>query len=207
MTVSLLMSEPRSGSATMTMLFAHGAGAPMDSPFMQCMAQALADEGIRVARFEFPYMADRRLDGRKRPPNPMPRLLDAYREAAAALNEPLIVAGKSLGGRVASMLADELGARAAVCFGYPFHPPGKLDRTRIEHLRRMQTPTLLMQGARDPFGKPEEVVSYPLGSQVVIEWLESGDHDFKPLVASGMTQQILIERAACAAARFSRQFA
>ncbi|UAW97294.1 alpha/beta hydrolase [Halopseudomonas nanhaiensis] len=202
MSISLLINEPQTGPCSVTMLLAHGAGAPMDSPFMQSMAEYLAGSGLRVARFEFPYMADRRREGRKRPPNPMPQLLDAYREAAGRLTGPLVLAGKSMGGRVASMLADELGALGLVCFGYPFHPPGKPEKTRVEHLRDIATPTLILQGTRDPLGRPEEVSEYVLASQLRIEWLDSGDHDFKPLKASGRTQQDLMEQAACAAVRF-----
>ncbi len=202
MTISLQFNQPRGDAAAVTLLLAHGAGAPMDSPFMNSLADALAERGLSIARFEFPYMADRRVDGRKRPPNPMPRLMDAFREAAASIDGPVVLAGKSMGGRVASMLGDEIGARAIVCFGYPFHPPRKPERTRIQHLQALATPTLVVQGTRDPFGKPGEVSGYALGEQVRVQWLESGDHDFKPLKASGLTQQMLIERAADAAVRF-----
>lgn len=202
MSVSLVVDEPQVSACPVTMLLAHGAGAPMDSPFMQSMAEGLTASGMRVARIEFPYMADRRRNGKKRPPNPMPQLLDAYREAAGLVGGSLVLAGKSMGGRVASMLADELGALAVVCFGYPFHPPGKPEKTRVEHLRDIRTPALILQGTRDPLGRPDEVLGYALGPQVRVEWLDSGDHDFKPLKASGLTQQDLIEQAAGAAVRF-----
>lgn len=187
-------------------MLAHGAGAPMDSLFMDLLAQEVANAGLRVARFEFPYMAVRREDGRKRPPNPMPVLLEAFRDAyntcRADNDGPVYVAGKSMGGRVASMLADELEADGLVCFGYPFHPPGRLEKTRVEHLRDIATPALIIQGSRDPFGKPDEVSGYALGKKVVMHWLETGDHDFKPLKASGQTQQALISQAAHACVRF-----
>nr|WP_093397566.1 alpha/beta fold hydrolase [Halopseudomonas xinjiangensis] len=200
--MSLRFNEPKGDTAGMTLLLAHGAGAPMDSPFMDSLASALAERGMRIARFEFPYMADRRQDGRKRPPNPMARLKDAFREAAASLDGPVVLAGKSMGGRVASMLGDEVGAAAIVCFGYPFHPPGKPERMRTEHLQHIATPTLIVQGTRDPFGKPDEVSGYMLGGKVRVEWLETGDHDFRPLKASGLSQQILVEQAADASVRF-----
>ena len=179
----------------------------MDSPFMELLAQGIADNGLKVARFEFPYMAARREDGRKRPPNRMPMLLEAFRQACAACEGPVYIGGKSMGGRVASMLADELGAKALVCFGYPFHPPRKPENTRVEHLRDIATPTLIVQGTRDPLGKPEDVEQYALAKQITMHWLATGDHDFKPLKASGQTQQHLISQAAVACYRFIAQSA
>ena len=98
-------------------------------PFMERIAELLAAQGIAVARFEFPYMAQRREDGRKRPPNPQAQLLDCWRRVHAQVREtldgPLALGGKSMGGRMASLLADELGADALVCLGYPFYAAGK----------------------------------------------------------------------------------
>ena len=206
MHTSLVIDQPESVLLPGTLLLAHGAGAPMDSPFMALLAQAFLDAGLTVARFEFPYMAARREDGRKRPPNRMPALLDAVRDAyekcCAEYEGPVYIGGKSMGGRVASMLADELNARALLCFGYPFHPPGKPEKTRVDHLGDVSTPTLIVQGTRDPFGKPDEVRQYALSQQVTVHWLDTGDHDFKPLKASGQTQQQLISQAATRAAGF-----
>ncbi|QIB51733.1 alpha/beta family hydrolase [Pseudomonas sp. OIL-1] len=206
MSASFIFNQPEVPQLSGTLLLAHGAGAPMDSLFMELLAQGIAGVGLKVARFEFPYMAVRREDGRKRPPNPMPVLLDAfrgaYRECRADTDGPVYVAGKSMGGRVASMLADELGADGLLCFGYPFHPPGKPEKTRVDHLRTIATPTLIIQGTRDPFGKPDEVSRYALGNQVAIHWLDTGDHDFKPLKASGQTQQAMIGQAATACLQF-----
>ncbi|GAA6131519.1 alpha/beta family hydrolase [Halopseudomonas sabulinigri] len=188
-----------------TLVLGHGAGAPMDSPFMALLAAQLALRGVRVLRFEFPYMAARRRDGGKRPPNPMPVLQAHLRELCGELDQPFFVGGKSMGGRVASMLAGELGARGFLCFGYPFHPPGKPEKTRIAHLQQLECPGLILQGTRDPFGKPEEVAAYTLDTRLQLHWLDSGEHDFKPLKASGRTQQELIAEAAEVAAGFCRQ--
>lgn len=190
-----LNTEP-AGPGRATLLLAHGAGAPMDSDFMNALSNGLGEQGVRVLRFEFPYMADRRQGGSKRPPNPMPVLLESFRERYAALSGPVFIGGKSMGGRVASMLADELAAAGLICFGYPFHPPGKPERTRTEHLAELSTPALILQGTRDPLGKPDEVAGYRLSGQIQVSWLESGDHDFKPLKRSGQTQTGLIEQAA-----------
>ena len=201
---SVLTDQP-ADEPVATLLLAHGAGAPMDSPFMTQLAAALSTRGIKVVRFEFPYMAARREDGRKRPPNPMPVLEQCMRELAAEISGPLFLGGKSMGARVASQLAAEVGAAGFICFGYPFHPPGKPERTRIEHLQEIGCPGLIVQGTRDPFGKPEEVAAYPLAPALQLHWLDSGEHDFRPLKASGRTQQMLIEEAAGVAAEFMVQ--
>jgi predicted alpha/beta-hydrolase family hydrolase len=176
-------------SAPQTLALAHGAGSLMDSDFMNAFAEGLVVQGhgrLRVARFEFPYMAARRKDGRRRPPNPETVLLEAWRQAIAALGaERLVIGGKSLGGRMASMVADETGVRALVCLGYPFHPQDKPEKLRIAHLTTLKTPTLIVQGTRDPFGTEDEVSRYPLSSSVALHWIEDGDHDLAPRKSSG----------------------
>ena len=202
--VNGLQSTEPAGVVQATLLLAHGAGAPMDSDFMELLSNSLAGQGVRVLRFEFPYMAARRQGAGKRPPNPMPILLDSFREHYGALANagPLFIGGKSMGGRVASLLADELAPAGVICFGYPFHPPGKPERTRTDHLAGLATPTLILQGTRDPFGKPDEVAGYALSRQIQVSWLESGDHDLKPLKRSGLSQAELIDQAAQQAAAF-----
>ncbi len=172
--------------APLTIALAHGAGAAMDSPFMAAFAEGLAERGFRVARFEFPYMAERRRSGKKRPPDRANVLLDAWRAVIVALGpERLVIGGKSLGGRIASMIADETGVRGLACLGYPFHPPGRPENPRIEHLATLATPALILQGTRDPLGSPDEVRGYPLSPAIRVHWLEDGDHGFKPRKASG----------------------
>lgn len=193
---------PAAISSRATLLLAHGAGAPMDSEYMNRLAEALAVRGIQALRFEFPYMAARREVGGKRPPNPMPVLQDSFREHYRAAPQPLYIGGKSMGGRVASLLADELQPAGLICFGYPFHPPGKPEKTRTAHLAELQTRGLILQGTRDPFGKPDEVAGYGLSEQLQVSWLDTGDHDLKPLKSSGLTQADLIDQAAERAAAF-----
>ncbi len=192
MGVSFIISGPDSSRATV--LLAHGAGAPMDSASMTAAAEALATEGLRVARFEFAYMAARRSEGSRKPPPPADRLKGEYLNAVEALNESgrLVIGGKSMGGRVASMVADELyeDGRIAglICLGYPFHPPAKPDQLRTAHLENLATPTLIFQGTRDPFGTVDEVASYTLSQAIELVWLEDGDHDLKPRKrVSGLT--------------------
>ncbi|GGL62975.1 alpha/beta hydrolase family protein [Wenxinia marina] len=167
--------------APVTVLLAHGAGAPMDSPSMQAITQALAAEGLTVARFEFAYMAGRR-QGVKKPPPRAETVMDEYREAVAGLGAsgPLVIGGKSMGGRVASMVADDLGVAGLLCLGYPFHPPGKPGQLRTKHLKDLKTPALIVQGTRDPFGTVDEVPGYDLSGAIEVFWVEDGEHDLKP---------------------------
>jgi len=181
--MSLLIEGPHDAFATL--LLAHGAGAPMDSDAMNAITEALVRAGFRVARFEFDYMSARR-QGKRSPPPKAERLLDEYRQAVAALdcNGALIIGGKSMGGRVASMIADELHDEGTVaglvCLGYPFHPPAKPEQLRTAHLERLETPTLICQGTRDPFGTQAEVATYALSDGIEMLWLQDGDHDLKP---------------------------
>lgn len=201
----LLWNRPV-GPASYTLILAHGAGAPMDSPFMDDIAQRLATRGIAVARFEFPYMAARREDGRRRPPNPQARLLECWREVYALVRQqvagPLAIGGKSMGGRMASLLADELGADALVCLGYPFHAVGKADKPRVAHLADLKTPTLIVQGERDAMGDRLTVAGYSLSDAIRVQWLVAGDHDLKPLKASGFSHEQHLDEAADSVAAF-----
>lgn len=182
------------GPARARLLLAHGAGAPMDSDFMTAMAEHLAAGGLEVWRFEFPYMAARRSGGPKRPPDGQARLLEYWQQAIAQAREdlpqglPLLIGGKSMGGRMASLIADQESVSGLVCLGYPFHPPGKPEKLRTEHLETLQTPTLIVQGSRDRLGSREEVAAYSLAEKIRIVWLEDGDHDFKPRVKSEFRQ-------------------
>ena len=176
--------------ADRTLVLAHGAGAPMDSPFMRIVAQGIAGSGIRVARFEFPYMHRRRETGRRGAPDAPAILLQSWRDAIGELGGPerLVIGGKSMGGRIASMVADEAAVRGLVCLGYPFHPPGDPAKTRTKHLQELATPALIVQGARDSFGTPEQVARYKLSPGIRIEWIGDGDHSFKPRKSSGRTE-------------------
>lgn len=194
-------------------LFAHGAGAPMDSDFMQALAELLVARGIGVVRFEFPYMAERRASGGRRPPNKMEVLLESFQAQIDRVHtelqpERLFIGGKSMGGRVASMLGQNCFARGevagVVCLGYPFHPQGKPEKLRTAHMESLTCPTLIVQGTRDKLGSRDEVAGYRLAAAVACHWLEDGDHDFKPRRTSGFTQQQHWETAAECAASFMR---
>ena len=94
-----------------------------------------------------------------------------------------------MGGRIASLIADETGVAGLLCLGYPFHPSGKPDKLRIEHLKAVKTPTLIVQGERDPLGNKEEVAGYRLSKKIEFRWLPDGDHSFKPRRLSGRSQE------------------
>lgn len=177
-------------------VFSHGAGAGMDSDFMLQVSKQLTDKGIEVKRFEFPYMKKIRAEGKRRPPDRMPKLMSAFKDELIELKnngnqKKIVIAGKSMGGRVASLLvADDneiLGIKAVVCFGFPFHPPKKQEKYRGEHLKSIKTPTLILQGERDPFGTKEEVGEYALSDKVTVKIIKDGDHSFKPRIKSGTT--------------------
>ena len=183
---------------------AHGAGAPMDSPTMEAIATGVAAAGIRVFRFEFPFMRQRRDGGSRRPPDRQAVLLETWHEVIDALGgaENLVIGGRSMGGRMASLIADTVGARGLVCLGYPFHPPGKPENLRTEHLAALRTPTLIVQGERDAFGSRAEVGEYDLSDAVDIHWLADGDHSFVPRKRSGHTAAGHLAEAAAVTAEF-----
>jgi predicted alpha/beta-hydrolase family hydrolase len=118
--------------------------------------------------------------------------------------ERLVIGGKSMGGRFASMVADEAGARALVCLGYPFHPPGQPEKLRVAHLEHLHTPALIIQGTRDPFGTREDVAGYTLSPSIQFLWLEDGDHSFKPRASSGKTERGHLEEAVRAVAELAK---
>jgi predicted alpha/beta-hydrolase family hydrolase len=192
--------------AAFTLVLAHGAGAPMDSPFMNVVAAGVAKSGFRVLRFEFPYMHARR-EGKRKPPDREPVLrqkwLDAIGEAAGENGRSSVaIGGKSMGGRIASMIADEAGVGALVCLGYPFHPPGQPDKLRVAHLEHLKTPTLMVQGERDAFGTRDEISRYSLSKTIRISFLPDGDHSFKPRASSGRTEKQNLDEAVALVSAF-----
>lgn len=207
----LRWSRPQA-EASATLVLAHGAGAPMDSPFMTKLSSAIADHGIAVARFEFSYMANRRTGGGKRPPPKAEKLIGEFQtvvqQVLSESTAPLIIGGKSMGGRVAAMLAGgaSLPGRvtAVVCFGYPFHPTGKPSAPwRLDPLNNARRPVLILQGDRDPFGSQAELEAVPLPGHVSLHYLEDGNHDFGPRGRSPATFDGNIAEAALTLQRFA----
>ena len=171
---------------------------------MAAVASGLGGHGIRVVRFEFPYMARRRSEGRKAPPDRAPVLLETWRQVIAELGPAgrLVIGGKSMGGRMASLVADETGVAGLLVFGFPFHAPGKDAADRIGHLAALATPTLIVQGTRDTLGSRQEVAGYALSPAVRLHWIEDGDHSLKPRKASGLSPEEAMTQAVDAAAGF-----
>ncbi|OEF91563.1 alpha/beta fold hydrolase [Vibrio splendidus] len=173
-----------------TFIFAHGAGAGMDHEFMQSVAKGLAFKGMRVIRFNFPYMIKRAEDGKRRPPDRAPKLLEAYQEIIEQVDaDKLVIGGKSMGGRMASHLSKVDKVAAMACLGFPFHPPGKPEKYKGEHLAELAKPCLILQGERDTFGKREEFADFELSDSIRVEFIPDGDHSFKPRKSSGYTEQ------------------
>jgi predicted alpha/beta-hydrolase family hydrolase len=204
-----LFNGPEAAAATL--LFAHGAGAGMESSFMGQIAGLLAERDVRTLRFEFAYMAARREGGKRRPPPRAETLAGEYKAAVAntrklAPTARLAIGGKSMGGRVASYIADELftagDVHALVCIGYPFHPPNKPEQLRTAHLENLACPALIVQGERDPFGSKNEIAAYKLARAIRFHWAGDGDHDLGPRGGSGFTRKGNLAAAADAIAAF-----
>lgn len=189
------------------MLLAHGAGAPMDSEFMNQLANALCAAGIVVVRFEFPYMAERRTTASRRPPSPFVHIVNYYQSLLDRWcrdDLPLFVAGKSMGGRAAaSLVAPQL--RGALAYGYPLHPAAKPESLRLEPLLSRQTPLCIIQGERDKLGDRARFEAEGPWQGVSLVWLPDGDHDLKPRKRSGYTHPEHITRAAAATRSFIEQ--
>ncbi|MFT6421327.1 MAG: putative alpha/beta-hydrolase family hydrolase [Thalassolituus sp.] len=197
------------------LIIAHGAGADSQSDFMTDMASRIANEGIYVVRFDFPYMIKRQEDGKKRPPDRAPKLIVAWQDIIANLARPCVIGGKSMGGRIASMVANdsEIGnlknvdalIKGCVSLGYPFHPPGKPEKQRTSHLEKLRKPLLMVQGTRDTMGTKDNVAGYTLDKSIELEWLEDGNHDLKPRKASGFVYEHHLDLTAKAVAAFVKR--
>jgi hypothetical protein len=172
----------------------------------------LAERGLAVARFEFAYMAKRRTTGKKYPQPKAEKLEEEFRaaiEAVLAAPErvgPVVIGGKSMGGRVAAITAGTALATDVVgvaCLGYPFHGPGRPEEIRLSPLQNGLLPTLVLQGERDEFGSRAEVEELPVGERVRFEWIEDGSHDFGPRGSSPATLKTNIAHACDVLAAFA----
>ena len=208
----LALLEDGATDAERRLLLAHGAGAAMDSPFLRTFVAMLTERDIATTRFEFDYMASRRVSPKRKPPPKAELLVQQYESAVQSVRgrmtprAKLFIGGKSMGGRVASMIADRLHAdgliSGLICLGYPFRPPKKPEQLRTAHLLDMTCPALIVQGDRDPFGGRSEIEAMTLSHQIAFHWVSDGDHDLAPRGASGFTRRGNLEAAADAVAAF-----
>ena len=189
--VSGLLLRP--DGARLLYVVAHGAGAGMRHPFLEVLAQGLAERGVATLRYQFPYM-----EQRARRPDPPAVAAATVRAAVAeaarvAPGLPLIAGGKSFGGRMTStaQAGEPLpGVRGLVFLGFPLHPPGRPGDSRAEHLAQVQIPMLFLQGTRDDFADLQLLrpVVNRLGERATLHLVEGGDHSFKVLKRSGRTE-------------------
>jgi uncharacterized protein len=186
---------PKRG-ADRAVLLAHGAGADMHAAALTTVADALATAKIPSLRFNFPYKAAGRR-GPDRPPVLEAAVRDAVQELAVHAKVPvdrIVLGGRSMGGRIGSMVAAQDGALGVALLGYPLHPPGKAAKLRVEHFPKLTMPVLFASGTRDAFGTPEELERYAknITGRVTFHWIDTGDHGFKPLKSSGLTPAVAL---------------
>ncbi|WP_334061611.1 alpha/beta family hydrolase [Alteromonas genovensis] len=206
----------RSNSPVAQLILGHGAGAGKDHEFMQTMSALFVERNIDVVLFNFPYMQTIKETGKRRPPDKAEKLLQHFHDVVTYIETscvetstlkqtdaenkqaslPTFIGGKSMGGRMATMSIEDMpSVKGAIAFGYPFHPPGKPEKTRTDHLQAVNKPLLIVQGERDTFGTKSEVAEYALCPSIEISFLADGDHSFKPRKASGFTQVAHIKAA------------
>jgi predicted alpha/beta-hydrolase family hydrolase len=198
---------PKRG-ADRAVLLAHGAGADMNASTLTSVADALADAKIPSLRFNFPYKSA----GRSGPDRP-PVLEASVREAIAELArrtkldpQRFVLGGRSMGGRICSMVAAVDGALGLTLLGYPLHPPGKPEQLRVDHFSKLTMPVLFASGTRDAFGTPDELKKHAkkIKGRVTFHWIDTADHGFKPLKSSGITQPQALDGVAEAVVAFVR---
>jgi predicted alpha/beta-hydrolase family hydrolase len=181
--ILLLPDQPKKTS----IILAHGAGKNMDSPFMSFFHEGFAKAGYPSLKFNFPYMQKG-----KKVPDPQPVLTLIYRKAIEmAPSSDVVIGGKSMGGRIASYVADEKKVNGLVFLGYPLHPPGKPDQLRDQHLYSIRKPMLFVSGTRDPFATSELLTATlkKIGKYATFEPVEGGGHSFEVPKKSGFTTQ------------------
>jgi uncharacterized protein len=183
--VSAVLHRARQPRLKACVILAHGAGAGQSSSFIRAFASGLAGRGVDVFTFNFPYMeAGRKIPDRAQTLEECFRAAIEKCRALTAPGDRIYAGGKSLGGRIASHLAasadgPDAGFSGLILLGYPLHPPGKPDRLRTGHLSRILMPTLVVQGTRDAFGRPEELEPWFNRPGVTIHPVPGGDHSFK----------------------------
>jgi predicted alpha/beta-hydrolase family hydrolase len=188
-----------------TFVFAHGAGGRLDDRGMVALAPRLCALGLDVVRFNFPYSEKR---GRR--PDPMPVVMRCIEEVCAHVRREIapsrmIIGGRSMGGRAASMLAaDGYACDALLLFAYPLHPAGKPEQLRDAHLARIRVPVLCVNGTRDTLCRRDlmEPVVARLAANWTMHWLDGADHSFHVTKASGRTDGDVLDEVVRTTARW-----
>ena len=188
---NILINGPK--EAKNILLFAHGAGSSMDSVFMNSIVKGLNKNGIITIRFEFPYMAKRRI-GKNTFPDKIIDLCVFYKNLYFQVkkkypNKNIWLGGKSMGARVSTIVSRSIDVNGVIAFGYPFHPINKIDKLRLESLQLCGPPILIIQGTRDKFGSIYEVKQYKIHKNNTIFWIEDGDHSYKTLKKSKFSSE------------------
>ena len=170
------------------LVLAHGAGSPMDSDWLNNITNKLELNNIEVIRFEFPYMENRRRIGKKSPPDKLSILINKFNNIVNSINKPVFIAGKSMGGRIASMIAPtNNNVLGVIAYGYPFHPIGKPEKLRTEHLKKYNKPMLIIQGENDPFGKSKKWNDFNIDKNIEVFPISKANHDLKPNKSTGLS--------------------
>ena len=197
--VTAAWDPPSGDDAGVVFICAHGAGGQMNDRAILAVTRALRDRGIGTVRFNFLYR-----ERRSSRPDPMPKLLECWAAVVASVRarmrpRTLVLGGRSMGGRAASMLVAETGAcDGLLLLAYPLHPPGQPAKLRVEHLPRITVPVLCVNGTRDPFCDPSlmKKTLAGLGSNWQMLWLEGADHSFHVLKSSGRTDADVLSEVA-----------
>lgn len=201
MQISALASGPKSGAAWVV-VYAPGAGSNLHDPFGKHLAEALAASEVAIVRFQFPYMEA----GRKSPDRPdvLEATWRAVIEGVRSSGDKLAAGGRSMGGRIASMVvADGVKADALALFAYPLHPPGKPEQTRDAHLPAIKARALFVSGTSDAFGAPDEIrAAASKVKRSSVHLLEGADHGFAVRKSTGRTKQDVFEEATDALIKF-----
>jgi predicted alpha/beta-hydrolase family hydrolase len=176
--VSVAWDAPQ-GKPRAVLVLGHGAGGDLNDPLLAAVAKGLADRGVAVARFNFPYR-----EAGRRAPGSQAQSEACYRDIASTKRmrgTPLFCGGKSYGGRIASHIAAEgFEMDGLVFFSYPLHPPGKPERLRDAHLKQIRAPMLFVQGTSDPFARPDLLTSTIAAlDRAKLARVEGGDHSLR----------------------------
>ena len=204
---SAVFEPAESGTDSPVFVCAHGAGGHMDDRSMLQLAKVLRSRGLSVVRFNFFYREKK--SGR---PDPMPRLeacFSAVVARARAELEPktLIIGGRSMGGRAASMMAAKgFDCDGLLLFAYPLHPPGQPEKLRDAHLPSITAPVLCFNGTRDPFCTKElmEAALRTVKTRWEMHWIEGADHSFHVLKSSGRTDAQVLDEVGDATERWAQ---